>query len=137
MDGEKYYWMVRNRADLKRLNGGNLDQLWWQQDGASVHCLAKTMKYLDNQFGEKMLAMNTLQGFDWSARSPDLNPLDFCVWGVLKEKVFKPRPRTMEELKRRIKLEVDRLDPAMLRRACLDVRVRCERLIIAGGGFIE
>ena len=59
------------------------------------------------------------------------------VRGVLKEMVFKPRPRTMAELKDRIKLEVRNLDPAMIRRACLDVRSRCERVIEADGGFIE
>ena len=134
-----YYWMVRNRAipELKRLNGGTLDQAWWQQDGASVHRTAKTMQYLDRQFNNRVLAMSTISGFDWPARSPDLNPLDFCVWGVLKEKVFKPRPQTVEELKDRIRFEVGRLDKSMLKRACQDVRFRCERVIIAGGGFIE
>ena len=109
----------------------------FKQDGASVHRLVKTMKYLDGQFQNRSLAMGSIRGFDWPARSPDLNPLDFCVWGVLKEKVFKPRPRTMAELKDRIKLEVRNLDPAMIRRACLDVRSRCERVIEADGGFIE
>ena len=78
-----------------------------------------------------VLPMSTISGFDWPARSPDLNPLDFCVWGVLKEKVFKPRPQTVEELKDRIRFEVGRLDKSMLKRACQDVRFRCERVIIA------
>ena len=101
------------------------------------HCLAKTMQYLDRQFNNRVLAMSTIRGFDWPARSPDLNPLDFCVWGVLKEKVFKPRPQSMEELKDRIRCEVSRLDRNMLKRACQDVRNRCERLITTGGSFIE
>ena len=81
--------------------------------------------------------MATISGFDWPARSPDMNPLDLCVWGILKERVFKPRPHSLEELKDRIKVEVGRLDKDMLKRACQDVRVRCERLIIACGGFIK
>ena len=95
------------------------------------------MQYLDRQFDNRMLAMSTINGFDWPARSPDMNPLDFCVWVVLKEKVFKPGPSTVEELKDRITLEVANLDKSMLKRACQDVRVRCERIIIAGGGFIK
>ena len=131
--------MLRNRAvpDLKRLNGGSLQGVWWQQDGASVHRPLRTMQYLDRQFENRVLAMATISGFDWPARSPDMNPLDFCVWGILKERVFKPRPHSLEELKDRIKVEVGRLDKDMLKRACQDVRVRCERLIIACGGFIE
>ena len=124
MDGNQYYWLVRNRAvpELKRMAGGSLDRVWWQQDGASVHRQVKTMKYLDSQFMNRTLAMGSISGFDWPARSPDLNPLDFCVWGVLKERVFKPRPATMAELKDRIRLEVSNLDPTMICKACLDVR---------------
>jgi hypothetical protein len=29
----------------------------------------------------------------WPARSPDLSPCDFFLWGYPKEKVFKHRPR--------------------------------------------
>ena len=92
------------------------------------------MQYLDRQFDNRMLAMSTINGFDWPARSPDMKPLDFCIWGVLKEKVFKPRPTTVEELKDRIRLEVANLDKSMLKRSCQDVRVRCERTNIAGVG---
>ena len=55
--------------------------------------MVKTMKYLDERFQNRSLAMGRIRGFDWPARSPDLNPLDFCVWGVQKEKVFKPRAK--------------------------------------------
>ncbi|KZC14193.1 hypothetical protein WN55_06624, partial [Dufourea novaeangliae] len=30
----------------------------------------------------------------WPARSPDLTPLDFFVWGTLKDKVYKEVPIT-------------------------------------------
>ena len=86
-----------------------LDRVWWQKGGASVHKLVKTMKYLYGQFQNRNIALGSFRGFDWPARSPDINPLDFWVLGVLKEKVFKPRPRTMAELKDRIKLEVRNL----------------------------
>ena len=35
----------------------------------------------------------------------------------------------MSQLKARIREEVERLGPAMIRRACMDVRVRCQKLI--------
>lgn len=28
----------------------------------------------------------------WPLHSPDLNPLDFCLWGHLKDLVYKPKP---------------------------------------------
>ena len=39
--------------------------------------------------------------------------------------------------KARIRQEVERLDPAMIRRACMDVRDRCQKVIVSGGGYIE
>jgi hypothetical protein len=35
----------------------------------------------------------------WSPRSPDLTPADFFLWGLLKGKVYKNTPRTIEQLK--------------------------------------
>jgi len=39
---------------------------------------------------------------EWPARSLDLSPCDVFLWGYLKEKVFKHRPRSLEDLKERI-----------------------------------
>ena len=33
----------------------------------------QVLTYLDGQFGEKMLAKNTIHEYDWPARSPDIN----------------------------------------------------------------
>jgi hypothetical protein len=35
----------------------------------------------------------------WPPRSPDLAPADFFLWGLLKNKVYKNTPRTIEQLK--------------------------------------
>lgn len=47
---------------------------------------------------------------EWAARSPDLNPLDFWLWGVLKHKCFFTPPRTAEEIMRRITEECRRIE---------------------------
>ena len=124
---------------LKQLNTppGSLQGMTWQQDGARVHRTRKALVYFDGQFGSKMLAMDSIQGHDWPARSPDLNPLDFFCWGFLKSKVFSPMPHTMQQLKTRIRQEVANLDQAMIRRACADVNARCTRVVDAAGGYIE
>ena len=38
--------------------------------------------------------------------SPDLNPLDFYLWGFLKDKVYKNNPQTVPELKAAIEAKV-------------------------------
>ena len=142
IDGEEY-WRLYCRytcvPQLKQLNNprGTLQGITWQQDGAKVHRTRKVLAYLDGQFGEKMFAMETIQGQYWPARSPDLNPLDFFCWGYLNQKMFMPKPATMQQLKARIRQEVLNLDRDMIRRACADLTDRCQRVISSGGGFIE
>jgi hypothetical protein len=38
----------------------------------------------------------------WPPRSPDLNPLDYCVWGHVKSLVYTSAVDTVEELQHRI-----------------------------------
>ena len=64
--------------------------------------------------------MDSIRGRDWAARSPDLNPLDYFVWGYLNSKVFCPMPKTMRALKNRVKLEGDNLDQDMVRRVLIE-----------------
>jgi hypothetical protein len=55
---------------------------------------------------QSMLALREVFGDQvidqWSLRSPDLNPCDFCLWGMLKDKVYVNNPHTAEELKENI-----------------------------------
>ena len=70
---------------------------------------------------------------EWPPRSPNLCPLDFCLWGYLKSKVYSPRPATLNELQANIVREVAQIDPAMTMRAMLDMRERAVKSIAAGG----
>ena len=74
---------------------------------------------------------------DWPARSPDLNPLDFCSWGYLKSKVYWPRPATHDELENNIRREVQELDPQMMSSAILDMRNRARLCAAKNGGHFE
>jgi len=42
----------------------------------------------------------------WPPRSPDFTPADFFLWGLLKGKVYKNTPRTIEQLKDDIRQEI-------------------------------
>ena len=70
-------------------------------------------------------------------QSPDLFPLDFCLWGYLKSKVYSPCPATLNQLQANITREVAQLDPAMVRRAMLDMSARAAKCITTGGGRFE
>jgi len=51
----------------------------------------------------------------WSARSPELTVPDFFLWGFLKDRVFRRRIMTIQELKQAIVDEVATIDEDLWR----------------------
>ena len=50
----------------------------------------------------------------WPPNSPDLNPVDYSVWSILQEKVYKTRIADLDDLKHRIKTEWAKLDHVVI-----------------------
>ena len=61
------------------------------RDRARAHVTRSVQEYLQDQFGERTIGEN-LGSEHWPARSPDLTPCDFFLWGWMKEKVYKRMP---------------------------------------------
>ena len=143
MNGAAYHNLLQRRAlpDLRAGNGGNLNGLTWQQDGAPPHATNHNLAYLGRQFGGRLVARRSepFGGRDWAARSPDLNPLDFGIWGILKSRLHSPRAQTMLELRLRLDQEVGRLgqDQALLRRTALSILGRARSVVNNHGGYFE
>ena len=84
-----------------------------------------------------MVSRRTVLGMDWPARSPDLNPCDYFLWGYAKSKVYNPRPATLDQLENNIRQVIGEIPPAMINRALLDIRARAHACIAAQGGHFE
>ena len=78
------------------------EELWFQQDGAPPHYAADVRRYLNDTFPGRWIGRRG--PIEWPARSPDLNPLDFFLWGHVKNVVYKNRPNNIEDLKNEIRL---------------------------------
>jgi hypothetical protein len=59
----------------------------FQQDGALPHYL-EVLEYLNTRFPGRWIGRAT--PIAWAPRSPDLTPLDFFLWGFVKDRVFVP-----------------------------------------------
>ena len=59
---------------------------WFQHDGAPAHFSHLEKQQLMVTFGDRW--MDHLHPVPWPARSPDLNPPDFVLWGHLKALVY-------------------------------------------------
>lgn len=75
--------------------------VWFQQDGAPPHFKRKVTDYLNETLPNRLIGQNG--PIRWPPRSPDLTPLDFYLWGFLKDRVFRTGlPKTLDEMRDRI-----------------------------------
>ena len=73
----------------------------------------------------------------WPPSSPDCNPLDFFMWGVLEKDINRRPYKTMGELKTAIAAAMAAVARYDVIRACKLFRRRLEDVIEAKGNFIE
>lgn len=60
--------------------------MWFQHDGAPAHFANEVQNYLNVAYANQWIGRGGPVA--WPARSPDLNPLDFYVWGQMKQLVY-------------------------------------------------
>jgi len=70
---------------------------WFQQDGAAPHTAQAVMEWIAAHFDEKVISRRTT--YPWPSHSPDLNPLDYHVWGYLKDQMGGQRFASLQELR--------------------------------------
>jgi hypothetical protein len=102
-----------------------------QQDDAPAHTSDLVQQYLSENvdtFWPKHL---------WPPNSPDLNHLDYYVWGVCERDTNKVRLPNIESLKKAIQAKFRNMKGNELKGACLHFRQRLEAAVKAEGGYIE
>ena len=90
-----------------RMANGGIRRAWWFQDGAPAHRRIIVRDRLRHLFNNRVVGIGHAQ--EWPARSPDLTPMDFFLWGYLKSKVYQTVPQNQNELRQRITREVTAL----------------------------
>jgi len=105
---------------------------YFQQDGAPAHTSNIVQEWLASKFGQKFIAKGKRP-----ARSPGLNPCDYFLWGYLKDRVYKPLPKTLDDLKVNIEREIRNINQDVLKLTFLNFRKRLNLIIEAKGGHIE
>ncbi|EZA56082.1 hypothetical protein X777_03192 [Ooceraea biroi] len=98
LNGASYMeFLMENLPDfLEEVPLINRNKIVFQQDGAGPHNARIVTNFLNQQFPGRW--MGRYGPIRWPARSPDLNPLDFFLWGYCKEVIYRQLPETIEEL---------------------------------------
>ena len=73
----------------------------------------------------------------WPPRSPDMTPMDFFVWGTLKQKVYSVSINSREQLRDRIIDAVHQISSEQCLAAIYQVSARCNACIGARGQHFE
>lgn len=128
---------VRYREQILEpfINSLHEDELtlgYFQQDGATAHTAQQTINYLQGYYGDRLISRNR-----WPANSPDLTPLDFFLFGHLKNKVFQNRLHNLEELEEAIRIELQNITPETLHNVFNNMRRRVNLCIENNGGHFE
>ena len=114
MDQTNYQDVVRKFVAALRRKRIDIGEEWFQQDGAPCHAAISTLGMLRRIFGNRVISRRTDN--PWPARSPDLNPCDFFLWGYVKNQVFSDSPETVAELKDQIRQKLSQVTPEMCQR---------------------
>jgi len=111
--------------------------IYFQHDGAPPHYTLHVMQHLNDTFPNRWIDRGST--INLPPRSPDLTPLDICLWGWMKSEVYREKVDTWDELLVNI-LDViacikERQDA--LRRKTRHVLTRVAKCSDADGGSFE
>ena len=135
--GEKYLEILKNQVVPQLQQQPNSHDLYFQQDGAPPHYSRAVREYLDEVFPEKWIGRRG--PIDWPARSPDLTPMDFFFWGVLKDKVYSRKPRSIDDLKNYINDAFQEINTQrdLCKNVCQSIRGRLQSCVTCDGKQFE
>jgi hypothetical protein len=108
VNGECYRNMISSFL-WKELEGLDISNCYFQQDDATCHTSGETIRLLQTKFPGRVISKN--ENINWPPRSYDLTPLDFYLWGDIKQKVYANNPQTIEELKENIRVTIHEIQP--------------------------
>lgn len=108
---------------------------YFQQDGAGPHNARVVREFLDRRFPNAWIG--THGPVRWPPRSPCLNPLDYFLWGFVKNKIYDTPVHSEEHLRAKIREVFLSITPEMIRRATASMDRRTSLCIEHTGGHFE
>ncbi|GFV90078.1 uncharacterized protein TNCV_4377941 [Trichonephila clavipes] len=114
VNGDRYRAMITNFF-IPELNNHDVQELWFQQDGATCHTARATIDLLKDTFGDRLISR--FGPVNWPPRSCDLTPLDYVLWSYVKSLVYADKPQTLDHLEDNIRRVIAHIRPQMLEKS--------------------
>ncbi|GFU45887.1 uncharacterized protein TNCV_5102051 [Trichonephila clavipes] len=97
---------------IPELNNHDVQELWFQQDGATCHPACATIDLLKDTFGDPLISR--FGPVNWPPRSCDLTLLDYFLWSYEESLVYADKPQTLDHLEENIRRVIADIRPQML-----------------------
>ncbi|GFX18386.1 uncharacterized protein TNCV_4306871 [Trichonephila clavipes] len=94
------------------LNNHDVQELWFQQDGATRHTARATIDLLKDTFGDHLISR--FGPVNRPPRSCGLTPLDYFLWCYVKSLVYADKPQTLDHLEDTIRHVIADIRPQIL-----------------------
>jgi hypothetical protein len=137
VNAEHYIHMSNTflHSQMKRQRLHNMQNVYFQQDGATPHIAILSMDVVRRMFPGRVISRSG--DIPWPPRCPDLTACGFFLWGYLKSHVYTHKPRTLSDLKEAIGEEVATIDREMLERVYANFQQRLENCIQESGHHLH
>ena len=109
--------------------------MWFQHDGAPAHFAFAIRRHLDKRFGLQWIGRGG--PIAWPPRSPDLIPLDYYLWGHMKNLIYEIPVESEEDLLARVMAAADVGGPEIDDRVYHNMIRRYRICVEVGGRHIE
>ena len=80
---------------------GDISNIWFQQHGATCHTAEVILDVLGPVFKDRIISRRA--HVVCSLRNCNLTPLDYYLWGAVKDKCYAVKPETIDALKDNIR----------------------------------
>ena len=134
VNGIRYRAMI-NEFLLPKIHDIGVDDLWFQQDGATCHTARETIDLLNEHFNEQVISRNG--PVNWPPRSCDLTPLDYFLWGYVKSKVYTDKPQSIDALEANITRVINGIPADMLERVLQNWTRRMDQVRVSYGQHLK
>ncbi|GFV02477.1 putative DD41D transposase [Trichonephila clavipes] len=100
---------------IPELNNHHVQELWFQQDGATCHTARVTIDLLKDTFGDRLISR--FGPVNWPSSSCDLTPLDYFLGGYVKSLVYADNPQTLDHLEDNIRCVIADIRPQIWKKS--------------------
>ena len=102
------YRAMLNEFLFTKIKEEDFANIWFQQDGATCHTNEATLDVLRPVFEDRIISRRA--DVVWQPRSCDLTPLDYYLWGAVKDKYYADKPETIDVLKDNIREAIGEIE---------------------------